>query len=513
MRAPRFLYGFLACAVLAAAVGAGCSSLPPLGARTPSIALTDTGGTRLGTAIDQLTAAHPGRSGYYPLQDGRDAFAARALLARTAERSLDVQYYIWNNDITGGLLFNALRAAADRGVRVRMLLDDNHTGAIDPILLGLDAHPNIEVRVFNPFAIRKPRVLGLLTDFPRLNRRMHNKSFTADNQVSIVGGRNIGDEYFGAGDDLLFVDLDMMSIGPVVQAISGQFDRYWNSESAYPLSQLVPHFSQDHGALPGRLLESPEALAYLDAIRRSPFVDQLMRRELPVEWATTRFVSDPPEKALGRAHAADTVAPQLRALFGDPKRELDLVSPYFIPGEAAETTFGAIARKGVKVQILTNSLEATDLPVMHSGYVKRREELLRAGVSLYEMRGAARHERPKAAGPLGSSSNALHAKTFAVDGERIFVGSFNLDQRSVALNTELGLVIESRALAERLHATMREKMPYLAYEVKLGPDGNLYWLERRDDGKVVRYDTEPGSSAWRRTSVRVLSWLPIDWLL
>jgi putative cardiolipin synthase len=446
------------------------------------------------------------------LPNGPDAFAARALLARTAQRSLDVQYYIWNNDVTGGLMFNALRAAADRGVRVRLLLDDNHTADIDQVLLALDSHPNIEVRVFNPFAIRKPRALGFLTDFSRLNRRMHNKSFTADNQVSIVGGRNIGDEYFGAGDDILFVDLDVMAIGPVVQAVSRQFDRYWNSQSAYPVASLVPAFPGEHGTMPAPLPESPRAHAWLEAIRRSPFVDQLMRRELPIEWATTRFVSDPPEKVLGHANVADTVGPQLRALFGDPKREINLVSPYFVPAESAEHTFAAMARNGVKVRILTNSLETIDTPILHAGYIKWRKDLLAAGVSLYEMRGVERHERPKSAGVFGSSANALHAKTFEVDEERIFVGSFNLDQRSLSLNTELGVVIESKPLAARLATTMREKMPALAYEVRLGPDGKLYWIER-SDGKVVRHDTEPGTGVWRRASVRMLSWLPIDWLL
>jgi putative cardiolipin synthase len=511
MRAPRFLYGFLACAAIAGAVASGCSSLPSHDRRVPSLALTNTAGTRLGAAAGELTAAHPGRSGYYPLADGRDAFAARALLAREAQRSLDVQYYIWHDDTTGRLLFNSLRAAADRGVRVRLLLDDNHTGDIDKTLQSLDAHPNIQVRVFNPFQMRYARTLSLLTDFSRLNHRMHNKSFTADNQVSVVGGRNVGDEYFGAGDELLFVDLDVMAIGPIVQAVSRQFDLYWNSQSAYPLASLV--LPDEHGAMQWPLPESPAARAYQEAIRRSPFVDQLIRRELPIEWASTRFVTDPPEKALGRANVAATVAPQLKALFGDPKREINLVSPYFVPAKSAETTFAAMARSGVKVRILTNSLEGIDTPILHAGYIKWRKDLLAAGVSLYEMRGAERHEQPKGdGGTLGGSANALHAKTFEIDGERIFVGSFNLDQRSVALNTELGLIIESRNLAQRLGTLMREKVPGLSYEVRLGPDGKLYWLERRD-GKVIRHDTEPGASAWRRASVTFLSWLPIDWLL
>jgi putative cardiolipin synthase len=512
MRAPRLLYGFLACAVIAVAVASGCSSLPAQDKRVASVALTNTGDTRLGTAAGELTAAHPGFSGYYPLPDGRDAFAARALLARTAQRSLDVQYYIWHNDVTGGLLFHALRAAADRGVRVRLLLDDNHTGDIEPALQALDAHPNIEVRVFNPFPIRTPRLLGFLTDFPRLNHRMHNKSFTADNQVSIVGGRNVGDEYFGAGDALVFIDLDVMAIGPIVRAVSNQFDRYWNSQSAYPLASLVPAFPGEHGAMPPAPSESPETRTYLEAIRRSPFVDQLMRRELPIEWATTRFVTDPPEKVLGKASAQDLVAPKLKALFGDPKREINLVSPYFVPAESAENTFGAIARRGVKVRILTNSLEGIDTPILHAGYIKRRKDLLAAGVTLYEMRGVERTEPSKPSAGLGASANALHAKTFEVDDERIFVGSFNLDQRSVGLNTELGLIIESRNLAQRLAGVMRDKVPQMAYEVKLDANGELYWLERRD-GKVIRHNKEPGATLWRRTSVTFLSWLPIDWLL
>ena len=198
------------------------NALPPLAGRTTSQAILDTGNTRLGRAVMPMVAAHPPYSGVYPLRDAREAFAARALLAQAAEKTLDVQYYIWHKDISGTLLLNALHAAADRGVRVRLLLDDNNTSGLDETLSALDSHPNIEIRLFNPFAIRKPRALGYLTDFRRLNRRMHNKSFTADNQVSIVGGRNVGDEYFGATDAVLFADLDVMAAGPVVREVSSR---------------------------------------------------------------------------------------------------------------------------------------------------------------------------------------------------------------------------------------------------------------------------------------------------
>jgi cardiolipin synthase C len=209
----------------------GCNTLPPLVNRTTSTAILNTDTTRLGTAISPLVDAHPGKSGIYPLADAREAFAARALLAHAAERTLDLQYYIWRGDMSGTLLFNAVRNAADRGVRVRLLLDDHGTSGVDRILVALDSHPNIEVRLFNPFLIRTPRAINYLFDFFRLNRRMHNKSFTADNQATIIGGRNVGDEYFGTNDGLLYVDLNVMGVGPVVSDTSKDFDRYWVSDS------------------------------------------------------------------------------------------------------------------------------------------------------------------------------------------------------------------------------------------------------------------------------------------
>lgn len=507
------LAGGMALAVAAAVLG--CASLPPTAPHPPSTAFQDTAGTRLGTAIAPLAAAHPGLSGVYPLAAGRDAFAARALLARRAERSLDLQYYIWRKDLTGLLLFEALRSAAARGVRVRLLLDDNNTAGLDPVLAELDRDPNIEVRLFNPFAMRSWRGLGYLTDFGRLNRRMHNKSFTADNQVTIVGGRNIGDEYFDAAGDLLFVDLDVMAVGPVVQAVSRDFDRYWNSRSAYPVSSLVAE-----APAPGTLAQEletlrrqPAAQAYVDAIRTLPFVEQLAQRRLELEWARARLVSDDPAKVLGDAHPQASVAVKLRDLLGEPRRRVDVVSPYFVPGKETTRAFADMARQGVQVRVLTNSLEATDVAAVHAGYAKWRRELLEAGVSLFELRRVADNGRSRAhTGPLGSSGSSLHAKTFGVDGSRVFIGSFNLDPRSIELNTEMGFVIDSPVLARELDSRLTNMMPRDAYEVKLDPDGELVWIERTAEG-MRRYDTEPGTSVWKRAGVRLLSWLPIDWLL
>jgi putative cardiolipin synthase len=341
-----------------------CSALPSLQNRTVSTALFNTGDTRLGKGIAPLVAAHPGESGIYPLRDARDAFAARALLARAAQRTLDLQYSIWRQDLSGSLLFDTVRDAAERGVRVRLLLDDHGTVGIDTTLAALDAHPNIEVRLFNPFRIRTPRALNYLFDFFRLNRRMHNKSFTADNQVTIIGGRNIGDEYFGATDGLLYVDLDVMAVGPVVMDMSKDFDRYWASGSSYPVSGLLPAVNPaeitELASAASLISENPEAAAYVKALRETPFVQQLVERRLALEWAVTRILSDDPAKGLGEAPPDGLLLDQLEKLIGKPRVDMDLVAPYFVPGAQGTNEFVAWAGRGVKIRILSNSLEATD---------------------------------------------------------------------------------------------------------------------------------------------------------
>ncbi|MGG7607753.1 phospholipase D family protein [Massilia sp. BKSP1R2A-1] len=502
---------------LVAAAAYGCSALPPLGQRSASVALQGTETTPLGQAIAPLAAAHPGRSGVYPLVDGRDAFAARVLLTHSAKRSLDVQYYIWRDDLTGTLMLDALRTAAARGVRVRLLLDDNNTGGLDPRLAALDRAPNIEVRLFNPFAMRRWRSLGYLTDFRRLNRRMHNKSFTVDNQATIVGGRNVGNEYFGAAGDMLFVDLDVLAVGPVVGEVSRDFDKYWNSASAYPVTALVDAAdAEPAGALAQRaasLRREAAARQYLEAIANSDFVGKLIRQQLPLEWTVTRLVSDSPAKVLGASHPDERMAVWMRNYLGEPKRQVDVVSPYFVPGREGADTLGDLARSGVRVRILTNSLEATDVAAVHAGYAKWRRALLGAGVSLYELRAHSAPQLPDTGkGRFGSSASSLHAKTFGVDGRTVFIGSFNLDRRSIDLNTEMGFVIDSPGMAQALGRTLDEEAPKLAYEVRLGDDGKLVWIER-SGGSVIRHDTDPNTSGWQRAGVRLLSFLPIDWLL
>jgi putative cardiolipin synthase len=476
----------------------------------------DTAGTRLGRSIAPLVRAHRGLSGVFALPDGRDAFAARHLLADAAERTLDAQYYVWNNDLSGGLLFGALRRAADRGVRVRLLLDDNSTCGLDGLLAALDAHPNVQVRLFNPFTLRRGRILGYLTDFARLNRRMHNKSFTADGQAAIVGGRNVGDEYFDAGQAVSFADLDVLAVGPVVHDVSGDFGRYWECPSSWPAARVLPPADAAsaaglEAAASGAAL-APAAQAYLQALAGTPLVGRLLAGQLPFEWAHTRLLSDDPAKGRGRAKADGMLWPRLRRLLGVPEKEVQLVSPYFVPGAAGVRFLSALVRGGVKAAVLTNSLEATDVPAVHAGYAKRRRPLLRAGVGLYELKRAYSSPPVKRHGPAGSSDSSLHAKTFSVDRSRVFVGSFNFDPRSARLNTEMGLVIDSPALAQAMADLLAREIPSRAYKVRLAGAGALQWLERRGGDEIV-HDAEPGASIWRRAAVSALSLLPIEWLL
>ena len=502
--------------LLAGALPVACGGLPASEGRRAAQAMPDTDDTWLGRAIAPRASAHPHRSGVVALADARDAFASRVLLADAAERSLDVQYYIWHGDRSGTLLFNALYRAAERGVHVRLLLDDNNTAGLDVRLRALDAHPNIEVRLFNPFALRGARWLGYLSDFTRLNRRMHNKSFTADHQATIVGGRNVGDEYFDVDEERLFFDLDVLAVGPVVREVSKDFERYWTSGSAYPVDRILPAAGRGElerlAARAAQIERDPAAAAYVQALRESDFVRRMLAGELAFEWSAVRLVSDDPAKALGRAAPEALIDRHLLATLGEPARELHLVSAYFVPTAAGVEAFAALARRGVKVWVLTNSLAATDVAAVHAGYAKRRKALLQAGVALFEMKPTASSASAAGHARLGRSASSLHAKTFAVDRTRVYVGSFNFDPRSARLNTEMGLVIDSAALAGQLADAFATDIAQHSYELRLGPRGALQWLERQGD-RVVLHDTEPGSGIGLRAAVWLLSLLPIEWLL
>ncbi len=475
--------------------------------------------TSLGRAIAPQLLQHPHQSGVHSLSDPLEAFAARMLLARSAERSLDVQYYIWRADQTGTLLLQALVSAADRGVRVRLLLDDGGTSGLDEMLAALALHPSIEVRLFNPFLVRKPKLLGYLTDFSRANRRMHNKSFTADNQVSIVGGRNVGDEYFGATDGVLFSDLDVLVVGAVVPDISQDFDRYWASPSAYPVQAILPALEaaelqalNDEATL---IAGSDAAKTYTQVVRDTPFIQQLLQQQLPMEWAHTTLVSDDPLKGLGHAKRDGLLVKQVHDIIGTPQHSVALVSPYFVPTAKGAQALINLRQNNIRVRVMSNAYEATDVPLVHAGYAKYRKVLLQHGVELYEMQRTAPPNAHARLNPLGSSGSSLHAKTFAVDGTRAFVGSFNFDPRSALLNTELGVIIDSPLLASQIEQAFDKQIPEQSYRVELLDSGELQWQSGQDvyGAPLNTYSVEPGSSWLSRLIIRILGFLPIDWLL
>lgn len=484
-----------------------CNSLPDLGQREASYAIpsTQTQDTQLGKVITSILKSSKHGTGIVPLAEAEQALETRLMLIENAEASLDMQYYIWSNDGSGRQMFEAIHRAADRGVKVRFLLDDLHSRDIEKALQKLNAHPKIEIRLFNPFLPRSSRILGFITDFSRANRRMHNKSFTVDNQVTIIGGRNIGDNYFNRSDGVLFVDLDVLAIGNVVGDVSNDFDAFWNSASAYPY-ELLSSFPT-----------SPEESNF-----EEPFTTEKKTSANTlfsinsVIWAKTEIVSDNPLKALGKAESNQLITHSLRKVIGQPKRKLIIVSPYFIPTLAGVQALEKITQKGVEVSVLTNAFATTDVAVVHSGYAKWRKRLLKAGVQLFEMRPATVNTNTSiyesVESNFSSSVSSLHAKTFVVDGRRVFVGSFNFDPRSANLNTELGFIIESPELAKRMEEVFYEKVPYHSFEVHLSSSGSLYWIEKNGDN-IRRYNTEPGTTWFGRFSVGFFSFLPIDWLL
>ena len=491
--------------------------LPPLTERSPTAAYTDTATTQLGRVAAALVAKHPSKSGIYTLADGEAAFAARALLAGIAARSIDAQYYIWHQDMSGRLLTVALVEAADRGVRVRLLLDDNNSTGQDGLLAALDAHPNIEVRLFNPFVIRSPRLIGYLTDFFRLNRRMHNKSFTVDNQATIIGGRNVGDEYFAAAEDVQFADLDVLTIGPITSEVSNQFDLYWACASSYPAARILPPPQPDTLQ---KLMDSVDADAvtergkdYASLLGSHDFITEFLGGDLQFEWSNVKLVYDDPAKGLGKIPRRKLLLSGLIAILGKTESRLDLVSPYFVPGRSGTSYLSGLSRSGKTVRVLTNSLEANDVQPVHAGYERYRKKLLKADIKIFELKSlkkeSAARKRPR---KFGASSASLHAKVFAIDGKRVFVGSFNFDPRSALLNCEMGLIVDSEVLACAMSAMFDGPLDPFSYRPRLDDKGRLYWLES-DAGREIRHDIEPNTTASGRLAIRAIALLPIEWLL
>jgi putative cardiolipin synthase len=492
---------------------AGCASVDFDYPREASSAISADIDGRLAQIIDQRALSHPGESGFYLLSDGIEALSARLVLAKRAQHSIDVQYYLIKKDEIGYAFIGALLHAAERGVRVRLLLDDIFTSGQDPGLVAMQAHPNIEVRLFNPFAYRSLRALNIFSA-TRLNRRMHNKLFVVDNHVAIIGGRNIASEYFAGRQDFNFGDLDALMIGPVVPETSAMFDAYWNHPKALPAVAVIKQrtdISATNVALRERTAKAISDLRntpYVDALEDS--VQRFVRQDEDVfTWAPYEFIYDSPDKAVrSQAENADSIVTPLRQQVLAAQSELVIASPYFVPLAATIDTMAELGDRGVDVQVITNSLAANNHPIVHSGYAPKRPALLAAGVTLYEFKPDAKISGSRRAG-LNAQAGTLHTKAFVVDRKSLFLGSFNWDPRSVFINTEMGVIVHSAELAGDVMERTERNLPKVSYQVRTGPKGELRWHEQLEQGEKI-WTHEPHTGWFKRFWVGLAGLLPLD---
>lgn len=473
--------------------------------------------SRLARGLAVEVASHPGKSGVVELPNGAEALDARLFLIEQADASIDAQYYIWQDDTSGRLLLKALLAAADRGVKVRLLLDDNGVPGMDALLASLDGHDNISIRLFNPSTVRSPKMFGYAFDFFRMNRRMHNKALIVDGVASVIGGRNIGNIYFEVGKDTHYLDLDALAVGEIAADVGAEFDAYWNSASAIDARLVLAPVNQ----APATLLAAPhpdvspaDELAVLAAY--AGFKEKMAATPARLEWTDIKVIYDDTSKGLGKARPDQLLIHQFKTIADGAKKDATLASAYFVPAKSGAEYFANLARSGVKVEILTNSASANDVLLVHTGYLKYRERLLKAGVELFELKRLGPERKKNKIDiditELGSSSSSLHAKTFALDRERIFIGSFNFDPRSAILNCEMGMMIESPRMARAMQDGFEADLRYAAYRPQMR-DGKMIWVESVPGGADIIHETEPGMSFAQRFMLRAIGYLPIEWLL
>jgi putative cardiolipin synthase len=525
MTVSRFLQ-----VVLVAALVGGCATLPP-GSDFPksaSSALAQPEQTRVGRQFADAAREHGGNSAFRMLAVGVDGFLARVQMVNSAERTLDLQYFIFRADETGKLLTNAVLRAADRGVRVRVLIDDGETIAGDDQLVALDAHEQIEVRVFNPFIYRGHflfmRAIEFTFSIARLDYRMHNKLMVVDNAIALIGGRNIGDEYFQIDPKSQFADDDVFAAGPIVKELSVTFDEFWNSDMAIPVRALAEGTASDAALAEYRKVlddhheeKKADGTDYASRIATGEPLAAMLSGKLPLVWAAARLIYDSPnKKEVKEGMVGMLMHRPVAEAVAAVQAELLMITPYLIPGDEGMALFSDLRKRNVRVRILTNSLESSTVLVAHSGYMRYRPPLLEKGAEIHEVRSLLGNAR--GSGQTASISRfgtySLHAKLFVFDRKRLFVGSMNFDQRSMHLNTETGLIIDSPELAQQA-ARRFEAMasPPNSYELVLraGGAGSLSLVWRTEEGgKAIEYDSEPARSSGQRFSLHLLSLLPLD---
>jgi putative cardiolipin synthase len=524
----RFHFSLVA---LIVTVLSGCASLPP-GSHFPRIAssaLAHPEETRLGRQFDDAARQQGGNSGFRIIPVGANGFLIRMQMINSAERTLDLQYFIFRGDETGRLLTEACLRAADRGVRVRVLIDDGDTVAGDEQITTLQAHPSVELRIFNPFAYRGHaqvlRGIEFAFNATRLDYRMHNKLLVVDNAIALIGGRNIGDQYFQMNPESQLADDDVFAAGPIVQRLSATFDEFWNSALSIPAEALSGGNSSSTALNQHREVneESQQLKAggsdYIKRVAAGEPLDGIISGRLPLIWAHGQLVYDSPDKKkvengamLGRLMHRP-VANATKAV----QSELLMVTPYVIPGNEGMQLFKDLRQRNVRVRVLTNSLESSTESLAQSGYMHYRVPLLESGVELYEIRSLLGNA--KGSGQTAAISRygnySLHAKLFVFDRQRLFIGSMNFDQRSMHLNTEIGLIIDSPELSQQIAARFEAMVqPVNSYRLELRPSDagrspNLVWVTE-ENGKAVEYATEPARSNWQRFKVNLLSLLQLD---
>ena len=494
----------------------GCSTITDNYIKVPSSAYKNYSTTKIAHLFEKEARKHPGKSGFKLIPYGQDAFTARIAMARLAQKSLDLQYYLWKSDRVGLLLANEALNAADRGVKVRILLDDIEQSGRDDIVAAMDAHPNIQIRIFNPFAHRNSHLLDFIGDFDRVNHRMHNKTIVIDNALVIIGGRNIGDHYFAVGEHTNFRDLDIAAAGPVVRQISTVYDHFWNGKWSVPINALTKRTYTQKDLL--RIQEMmKQKISKLDfPYPLDQDVKTLKREMIQIRdsfiWAKGLYVWDEPDNMQIKVDKqTNTMIQQLEERVRSVKKSLHIESAYFVPRPLGMNALKRLHKRGVKVQIMTNSLASNDVVPAHAGYAGYRKELLQAGVQLYEFRPDAGANKVVNQQLITSTINTgLHTKAMVFDSNAVFVGSFNLDPRSAAINTEGGLYIESPKIAREVLAYMSGGVdPKSSYKVMMNSEGKLIWVTETD-GKKVLYHSEPEADGWKRFQSGFIEMLPIE---
>lgn len=505
-----------------------CSTLPKQTPQPIQYAFdTDTSHTELAQIVTPLKEKNPDLTGFHVLYDPLEALAARIHLIEKSQKTLDLQYYIWDNDKIGALALYKIIQAADRGVKVRLLIDDNNAKSMEGIYLALSQHQNIEVKLFNPYRFRSVRPIDMVLDLKRINRRMHNKSFIADNQVALIGGRNMTNQYYNASDNYQFSDVDVMLVGQAVDDISHSFDEYWNNSYAYNVQNIVN--SNKHRLRYYDLKEQLEknydditTQNYLNLSNKSNDFENWLEHNVQLDWVKAEIVKDSPDKIRAKAKKEEHLNFQLTKNLEKPEHSVDLISAYFVPEKKGAERLNDLAQEGVQVRVLTNSFKANDVFLVHAFYQKYRVDLLKHGVELYEFLPAIdaanlnsnTEEISKSVkiSLKGLSRSSLHAKLMALDEKQVFIGSFNFDPRSANLNTEIGVILNSPPLARAVHNTMDANLKKYAYKLVLNPDNQINWIKNVPNGTKI-YNKEPRMKWWQRAGIKMISWLPIEGMM